>query len=243
MQRKSFPITLFFHGSLNDFLPSRKRHQWLTHWSVLPSSLKDTIESIGVPHVEIEKVLVNQQEKSLSYQPEASDAVEVFPFQHALPPNAPKSFVLDVHLGALARLLRMMGIDAVYQNNHHDKDIVSTAARENRAVLTRDIGLLKHKILNWGYWLRSQHPEEQAAEVIRRFSLRSSLRPFSRCISCNGMLKEVEKARVLHLLPPQTKECFDVFYQCNGCGKVYWEGSHYEHMQHKLEKLLSLADQ
>lgn len=241
--QQSFPIEIFFHGSLNDFLPLKKQSQWITHSCTPTSSAKDTIEAIGVPHVEVHKILVNEQEQPFAHQLHLADKIEVFPFENSFPPAAPKAFVLDVHLGALARLLRMLGVDASYQNNWHDNEIVTLATNENRALLTRDIGLLKHKVLQWGYWLRSQQPEEQAAEIIRMFSLCEAFRPFSRCIACNGNLLPVEKSRVLHSLQPQTAACFDDFYQCKVCRKAYWKGLHYEHMLQTVERITSLACQ
>ena len=151
--------------------------------------------------------------------------------------------MLDVHLGGLARLLRLLGIDALYKNNLHDREIVALAVEEGRAVLTRDIGLLKQKVLQYGYWLRSQHSEEQVTEVLNRFSLCQGIRPFSRCITCNGLLAEVPKAHILHHLPDDTKRIFQEFYQCTQCGKVYWKGSHYHNMQKVVERIRSLACQ
>lgn len=238
-----FPIEVFFYGRLNDFLPLKEQHQWMTHLYTPRSSAKDTVKAIGVPHVEVAKISVNGQEQAFAYQFQPGDKIEVFPFENCFPSQAPTAFILDVHLGALSRLLRMMGIDALYENNWDDREIVAFAVSENRAVLTRDIGLLKHKILKWGYWLRSQNPEEQAAEVIKVFSLCECFQPFSRCIACNGCLQSVEKKDIVHLLPPQTKELFDSFYQCNTCGKIYWKGSHYEHMLQTVERIKLFACQ
>ena len=205
------------------------------------SSVKDAIEAAGVPHVEIAKITVNDCEKEFSYQLQPEDRIEVFPFEKNFPPEAPTSFVLDVHLGKLARLLRMMGIDTVYENDRHDREIVALAVTENRAVLTRDIGLLKHKVLRYGYWLRSQQSEEQLLEVIRLFSLCDKLRPFTRCIACNGLLAEVPKAAIEDRLPEQTRRCFDVFFQCTRCRKLYWKGSHFENMEERISRIKSLA--
>ena len=243
MQDNPFHTRFLFHGSLNDFLPHKKRNQTLDSACKFSSSVKDAIEAIGVPHVEVGKILVNGKAKDFAYLLQPDDSIDVFPYQDHFPPEAPTAFVLDVHLGGLARLLRLLGIDALYKNNLHDREIVTLAVDEKRAVLTRDIGLLKHKVLQYGYWLRSQHSEEQLTEVIKRFSLCGSLRPFSRCIACNGLLAEVSKASVLHLLPEQTKDIFHDFFQCPQCGKVYWKGSHYHNMQKVVERIRSVACQ
>jgi len=237
----SFTATFRFHGSLQDFLPAKIRQQVKLYAFTTPSSIKDAVEAIGVPHVEVRKVVVNNEEKGFTYLLQPSDNIEVFPSDQGLPVTVAAAFVLDVHLGKLARLLRMLGIDAVYENHYRESEIVAISASENRAVLTRDAGLLKHKVLTQGYWLRSQWPEEQLLEVIRYFSLCTAFVPFSRCIRCNGMLLKVAKDKIIALLPPQTQACFDEFYQCESCKKVCWKGSHFENMLSVMEKIKSVA--
>jgi uncharacterized protein len=243
MQMTSFSTSFHFHGSLNDFLRRWQKNQTLAYSCKFSTSAKDAMEAIGVPHVEARTIKVNGNEQNVSYRLQPGDQVEVFPYDGHFPAGTPRTFVLDVHLGGLARLLRMLGIDAVYQNDLHDREIVALAVAENRAVLTRDVGLLKYKVLQHGYWLRSQQSPEQLLEVIRRFSLCTSLLPFSRCIACNGLLATVAKEDVLPLLPDQTKEHFTEFYQCTNCGKVYWKGSHYQYMLQVVDRLRSLACQ
>ena len=236
-----FSCTFYFQGSLNDFLPKGKKDQPIIYSAKTLATAKDAIEAIGVPHVEVKKLVVNTIETSINHLLQANEYIRVFPFEEAFPPAAPKALVLDVHLGKLARRLRLLGIDALYQNDFSDAEIVAIAVAENRAVLTRDIGLLKHKRLSFGYWLRSQQPEEQLQEVIKRFSLSAHFLPFTRCIRCNGKLQPVEKSAILDRLPEQTKISFDYFFQCNHCGHVYWKGSHYERMQAWVEKIRSVA--
>lgn len=233
--------TFIFHESLNDFLQKRANHTWHSFSFHTPASVKDAIEALGVPHVEVKKIVVNESEESFSYRLQANDKVEVFPYKNHFSPNAPHAFVLDVHLGKLARLLRLLGIDAVYKNDLHDSEIVSIAVAENRAVLTRDVGLLKHKVLACGYWLRSQHAEEQLLEVIKMFSLCGYINPFSRCITCNGTLLVTPKKDIIHLLPEKTKNFFEEFYRCENCSNIYWKGSHYQNMQRRVERIKSLA--
>lgn len=237
----AFNASFLFHGSLQDFLHLKGKRPAEIYAFKSTTSIKDAIEAIGVPHVEVSKVLVNDKEKDLAYLLQPDDKIEVFPFKNYFSEQTVTSFVLDVHLGKLASLLRMLGIDAVYENNFTDKEIVAISAKEKRPVLTRDIGLLKHKVLQHGYWLRSQQPEEQAVEVINYFSLCTAIHPFSRCLHCNGELITVDKEEIIHLLPTQTKEVFTEFYQCTQCKKVYWKGSHFERMQSLVEKLKSIA--
>jgi hypothetical protein len=135
-----------FHGNLNDFLLKKQKEQWIPLNLKRTTSLKDAIEAIGVPHVEVGSIAIGGVTKPLTALVHPADQVQVYPHLHPFPADAPVSFVLDVHLGKLARLLRLMGVDALYENNLDDPQIVAIAARQNRAVLTRDIGLLKHKV-------------------------------------------------------------------------------------------------
>jgi uncharacterized protein len=223
-----------FHGSLNDFVRRMKRHTWLPYTFGGKPSVKDSIEAIGVPHLEIRKVQVNGEIVTISYGLQPGDEVQVYPYDgredELLSGIATCLFVLDVHLGTLARSLRMLGFDALYENTLTDKEIAGIAQAEQRIVLTRDVNLLKHKAIPFGYWLRSQHTEEQLQEVIRRFRMIDHIRPFTRCMVCNGEIAEVPKYVVVDQLPPKTKLYFDEFYQCSSCQRVYWKGSHYERM-------------
>ena len=236
-----------FHDSLNDFLHPRVRNAWFTYsFSGFPA-VKDAIEAIGVPHPEVDVILVNGAPVPFGQPLKTDDQVEVYPanplrswpeiysLQAGLPVS--DSFILDVHLGKLAKILRMLGLDTCYQNDYPDKVIAEIAQRENRRVLTRDIGLLKQKIIDRGYWLRSQHPETQLAEVITYFDLKQKLAPFTRCLACNVHLAAVTKESVEDLLPPKTRLYFNQFYQCPVCERVYWQGSHFEKMQEFVNRI------
>ena len=231
----------YFHGSLNDFLRRVKRDTRLAYTFSSHQTVKDMIEAIGVPHVEVWEVLVHEERVPLSHRLQPADRVEVYPYdgreEELLQGIADRKFVLDVHLGTLARSLRMLGFDTVYANTFTDKDIAGIAEAEQRIVLTRDVNLLKQKAIPAGYWLRSQHTEEQLTEVIRRFRLLDLIRPFSRCMVCNGMIAAVPKETVLDQLPPKTKLYFEKFYRCASCQRVYWKGTHYERMQELVYRL------
>ena len=241
-------IALFtFYGKLNDFLSKKDRYSRITYSFKATPALKDAIEAIGVPHVEVEWLLVNGVPARLSAPLQPGDEVEVYPLDtppahlHPLPLRdynlAPRSFVLDTHLGALARRLRLLGVDTYHHPTFDDRTIAHIAHTQSRIVLTRDISLLKQKIIEWGYWLRSQQPEEQLMEVIRRYALASSFRPFTRCLSCNGTIHPVEKETVVEHLPQDTRDYFHEFYQCSACSKVYWKGSHFDRMVQFIEDL------
>lgn len=233
--------TFRFSGSLNDFLRAKERHTVITYRAIRLSSVKDAIEAIGIPHVEVFKILVNGGEKKHHYLLQNGDVAEVFPLDEIHSGAAPPTFILDVHLGRLCRLLRKLGFDCFYQNKLEDKEIVALAVKENRIVLTRDVGLLKHRILQHGYWLRSQLPVEQLMEVLKRFQLCLYIKSFSRCIACNGIIQPVNKNNVLQLLPEKTIRYYDDFYRCTICEKTYWKGSHYNNMLQWIEEIRSVA--
>lgn len=222
-----------FHGSLNDFLKHKSRNAWISHTAHAPASIKDTIEAIGIPHTEVREMVVNGHPVAFTYLLSEDDTAEVFPFIQL--GASPQKFILDVHLGKLAKLLRLLGFDVYYQNRFSDKDIIALIKNEERILLTRDIGLLKHKAVQWGYWLRSTLPMEQAKEVVQRFDLGDLMKPFTRCLLCNGVLEKVDKETIIGQLPPNTIAYFHEFYQCPHCKKVYWKGSHYDRMKQQVE--------
>lgn len=139
-------------------------------------------------------------------------------------------FILDVHLGKLAKYLRLCGFDSLFNTGLNDIQIIELSLKELRIILTRDKGLLKNKRVTHGFWIRSSDPAEQTRDVIRKFDLKNSVNPFTRCLECNGMLTDASKEEILDKLPPKTREFYDKFKKCQGCGKIYWEGSHYERM-------------
>lgn len=108
---------------------------------------------------------------------------------------------------------RLLGFDTLYQTNLEDDRIVSIASKEKRIVLTRDIQLLKNSQVTHGYWIRSQKPVEQLKEVIQRLDLSKKIRPFHRCMECNGIIKNVDKAEVLEYLQPKTRAIYESFYR------------------------------
>lgn len=149
----------------------------------------------------------------------------------------PIRFILDVHLGKLARWLRLLGFDTLYRNDLDDPEIVEIAAMEGRTILTRDGGIMKRRAATRGYLVQSTVPQEQLREVLDYYQLQEQIQPFHRCLVCNGLLVHVEKSKILELLEPKTIRYYDTFFQCAECGKIYWRGTHYERMQGFLAAL------
>jgi hypothetical protein len=221
-----------FHGSLNDFLSSSKKNILFSYQLNEASTIKDAIEALGAPHPEVFKIVVNDMAVDFRYRLKSGDSVEVHPYDEPVDyPGIDMHFVLDVHLGKLARDLRILGIDTLYQNDYTEKQIVQIATNEGRIILTRDKSLLKHASIRYGYCLRSDVPNEQLLELIRRFALKDWFKPFTRCLACNGIIRSVNKEVVAEQVPEKSRQYYHEFCQCEDCKRVYWKGSHYERMK------------
>ncbi|MFC1607156.1 Mut7-C RNAse domain-containing protein [Candidatus Latescibacterota bacterium] len=241
-----------FYEELNDFLPKHRRKVQFTYEFNGTPSIKDAIEAIGVPHSEVDMILINSETVTFSSHLNGGDMVSVYPMFESLDvttatalrgrPLRRPSFILDVHLGKLASYLRMIGIDTLYKNDYDDEEIIRISVEQHRTILTRDVGLLKHGAVSHGYWIRSSSPGGQLQEVIRRFDLILGLKPFSRCLVCNGIVEETQKADINEELDPMTLRIYDQFYRCSDCGKVYWKGSHYDKMLKFIENLMNNPD-
>ena len=229
-------ITIRFSPELSFFLTRKERGQLLTFPTRDAPAVKHPIESLGIPHTEVGLILVNGRPAPLDARVQAGDGVEVYGHGDAPdvaqtmslrpPPALPHSFVLDTHLGRLARYLRLLGFDALYSNDYADAELAAISAGQERILLTRDRGLLKHKIVDHGYCLRTTESRQQIVDVVRRFELAMHVAPYTRCLACNGALESVSKAAVLHLLEPKTKLYYHQFKRCPQCGRVFWKGSH-----------------
>lgn len=149
----------------------------------------------------------------------------------------PIKFILDVHLGRLARWLRMLGFDTLYRNDYDDPEIVAIAVQEGRTILTRDLGIMKRRAVTHGYHVQSTKPREQLYEVLTRYQLHDQINPFHRCIVCNGLLCSVTKEAVLAALEPKTICYYEEFFQCANCRKIYWRGSHFDRMTSFINEL------
>ena len=225
-------VRIEFHGKLKEFPGVRGDKSEFYYRFFGKHAVKDAIEALGVPHAEVGKILTNGEEAGFDYKIKHQDYVQVYPVNFKYSNiSIPETFILDVHLGTLCKYLRMMGFDTVYDNHFDDPEIIEIAKNENRIILTRDIGILKNKQVKFGYWLRSQNSELQLEEVLNHFNLKDKIRPFTRCIACNGTIKKVDKNEIIHRLKPLTKKYFTLFFQCCNCGKIFWEGSHFENMK------------
>jgi uncharacterized protein len=240
-------VTFRFYEELNDFLPEDKRKVRFTHEFTDRASVKDMIESLGVPHAEIDMILVNGNSVDFSYLVEDRNDISVYPVFESLditdvqhlrskPLREPK-FIADVHLGSLAKYMRMLGFDVSYKNDFNDEKIIEISLNENRTILTKDRGLLKNNRVTHGYWIRGEGTEQQVKEVITRFDLKNDIHEFLRCLECNNILEPVKKGDVEERLPPKVKEWHKEFWYCSNCDRIYWRGTHFEKMTKFIEHL------
>lgn len=238
-------MRLDFHGDLDFFLRSRMHGRPVERTLTEKTSIKDVIESGGVPHPEVDLIVVDGEPVDFNFGISRDAEIEVYPpgilyslfKEKRLQLARATRFVCDGHLGRLTRDLRLLGFDVAYDQNANDQQLLRIMQAEDRALLTRDRRLLMHAIVRSGYCPRSQNPNEQTIEVIRRFDLLASIGPFTRCIRCNGSLQNVPKTDVVEKLEPLTKIYYQQFRRCTRCGQIYWSGSHFTKLQKRLEQI------
>ena len=256
-------ITIRFYQELNEFLTQNKHNKDFKVDLKKARSVKDLIESIGIPHTEIDIIIVktvNGITKSVdfNYQVQANDHINVYPVSKSLhdgieieysaiqycqpSPVVEDRFILDVHLGRLAAYLRMLGFDTLYENDYDDSTLADISTDQKRILLTCDRLLLMRKQITHGYFVHNRQPQQQLLEIISRFNLTTKIKPFTRCMHCNGKKQAVDKLKIEAQLLPKTKKYYDDFFQCDSCKKVYWKGSHYLKMQVMINSIKAIKE-
>lgn len=240
-------IELVFAGQLNRLLGRARRDRPFTLRLRQQGSVKDLIESLGVPHSEVDLILVEEKSVDFSYLVDHDCRIRVYPpgtartprvrgtVRHLIPaaPQPPR-FLLDDHLARLAAYLRLCGFDTLYDRQLDDSALAAVSEKEHRILLSRDKGLLMRRQVRHGAYIYSTQPRRQLAETLERFDLHDQIKPFTRCMVCNGPVSAVTRTDVVAQLPPDTLRYYDDFRRCGSCQRIYWKGSHY----HKLKKLL-----
>lgn len=239
--------TFRFYEELNDFLPPERRSGEFSSRFAERATVKQAIEALGVPHTEVELILLNGESVGFGHLLGDGDRVAVYPKFETfdltpllrLRAHTLRSvrFVADAHLGGLARLLRLGGLDTLFRNDYADAEIAAVSAGEGRTLLTRDRDLLKRREITHGCFVRALKPVAQFREIIDRLDLYSSLRPFSRCMICNGALRPIDKAKIADRLPDSVAQSQHNFTTCDACGRVYWPGSHWRRMCTLLDEM------
>jgi len=244
----SIPVTIQFHGWLVQLVRRCKRHSE----SIIPAlaqgtSVKNLIESFGVPHTEVAAIEVNRQLVTFDHIIVEESTVEIFPLCPPVDVHTPTllrpvalpaiRFLVDVNVGKLARKLRMTGFDTLFNMDWCDTDLAKVSEQEQCILVTRDIMLLKRKNVIFGHFVRETMPVKQLSELIHFYGLSDKINPFSRCIRCNGLLKSIDKEEIQDLLEPLTRKYYETFHRCNSCSHLYWAGSHRNAMQKNLAEM------
>jgi uncharacterized protein len=237
-----------FYQELNDFLPTERRKRSFAYRCARAATVKHAIEALGVPHTEVELILVNGEPVGFDRIVRSGDRIAVYPQFETFDvtpllrlrpePLRQVRFLADVHLGKLVRYLRLLGFDTVWDPSLDDGAMARRAVDERRILLTRDRGLLQRRIVTHGCLVRATHPRAQFTEILDRLQLRTRARPFTRCTCCNHEVVEVEKGEVIDRLEPDTVRYYDRFFRCPECDRIYWEGSHHTRMVRFVEGVL-----
>ncbi|MGE4441553.1 MAG: Mut7-C RNAse domain-containing protein [Desulfomicrobium sp.] len=248
---KERPATLFFHGTLADLLrrddPGTDARGVVIYPVTRRASIKDVIEALGPPHTEVGSIEADGREVGFGHQLEPGEEVNVRPLAPPFdvlrpsplrPEPLPRiAFAVDANVGRLAALLRTLGFDTFYDPTLDDAPLAELAAREGRIVLSKDRSLLKRSLVVFGCLIRADDPRHQLREVLRLFGLRPPYHLFSRCLLCNALLEPVPKAEIMHRLLPLTRRHYSDFHRCPRCDKLYWPGSHHEHVLERMEEI------
>lgn len=242
-------VTIRFYGELRELLPPAGRDGTVRREFRGRVPAKDLVESLGVPHPEVALLLVGGASVPLDHRLEGGETVSVFPVFRRLDvsgvsrvpvaarPPSPGRFAVDRHLGKLARGLRLLGFDTLWQKDRAENELAEEAARQGRILLTRDRELLKRSRVRYGYLVRASHPDRQLDEVAERFLLLGKARPFRRCLCCNGRLVPVPAEQVAACIPPGVRQTCDDFTRCRECKRIFWKGTHYREMVRRYRHL------
>ena len=249
--RRQREARMRFYAELNDFLPEhRRQREFIYSFSGTPS-VKDTIEAVGIPHTEIDVILVDGKSVDFAHLLQGGERVAVYPVFERCDvstvtrlrpaPLRETRFIADVHLGTLARNLRLLGFDTAWERDLDDDTIIDRASRERRIILTRDKGILKNGNVTRGHWLRSTDPDEQLEEIVRGLDLAGSIEPYVRCMECNGELEDIARSEAARSVPLQVFLVYPEFKRCRRCGRVYWRGTHLRRLDEVVERARSMA--
>ncbi|MBA2269444.1 MAG: hypothetical protein H0W20_02455 [Chthoniobacterales bacterium] len=245
----TYSVLIQFHGDLPFFFPRSAREQPLRRTLSEKTSIKDVVEACGVPHTEVDLLLCDGEPVGFAHQLKQDATIQAYPVGCApdlyaserLQLRRVTGFVADGHLGKLVRDLRLLGLDVAYASTVADEELIAVSLAQKRALITLDRRLLMHSAVQHGYSPRSQVSEEQTVEVLRRFDVRDLLNRYSRCLRCNAPLATVQKSAVMDQLEPLTRIYYHEFRKCDGCGAVYWPGSHFAKLQARIDRIKAAA--
>ena len=241
--------TFRFYEELNSFLPKHRRK---TDFEVMfkgKRSIKDMIEALGVPHTEVDLILVNGNSVDFTYILQDKNRVSVYPVFESLNiadvthlrkiPLRRNKFIADINLGDIVKYMRALGFDIYYDALFSSREIIDISKTENRIILTKSRKLLTFKEVSHGIFIRPGTTIEQIRRIIDYLDIKDDIKPFSRCLQCNTLLDVVPKDKILDRIPPMTKEFCDKYVQCRSCDKIYWEGTHFINMKKVIKQILA----
>jgi len=242
-------VTFRFYEELNDFLPKYRRKADFEAMFKGKRSIKDMIESFGVPHTEVDLILVDGKSVDFNYILQDKDRVSVYPVFEFLNitkvthlrkiPLRRNKFIADINLGNIVKYMRALGFDLFYDSLLSTREIIEISKRENRIILTKDSKLLKFKDVSHGIYIHTGTTIEQIRRILNYLDIKDDIKPFSRCLQCNTLLDVVPKDKILDRIPPMTKEFCDKYVQCRSCDKIYWEGTHFINMKKVIKQILA----
>jgi uncharacterized protein with PIN domain len=238
-----------FYEELNDFLAPTRQRRAFDHDCAPHATVKNAIEGLGVPHTEVELIIVNGESVDFSYRVADGDRISVYPQFEALDvtpllrvreqPLRKTHFIADAHLGALAKYLRALGFDTLYRNDYCGSEVAAIAAADHRTVLSRNRALLMQKNVTHGCFVRAKRPLDQLEEVLARLDLFGAVAPFTRCLVCNTPLRLLPYAEAVGRVPEQAARFYAEFSTCEVCDRVYWAGSHTRRLGAVLARALA----
>ncbi len=248
----TFPTAhLTFHHDLQKLLRKKMAGKTVSYTLNRRASIKDIIESLNIPHTEVGLILLGSKEIGFGYIPTGGEEIDIQPFCEKVsvfrptllrPKPEAYIFMVDINAQKLARNLRILGLDTTLVPDLRLVQIGSAAAEQQRILISRNRELLKCKTVIHGYLLQSEHHVQQLQEVVKRYKLQAHIKPFSRCVNCNTVLRSVSKQTISHRLEPLTRKYYNTFKQCTDCKKIYWQGSHHNHMHQLIEETISDSD-
>lgn len=242
-------VTVRCFAELNDFLPPGKKQKSFVLSLKEPVTLGEVSEILGIPLSEVDLATVNGQPAGRSFRPLDNDFIALYPTFETFDISSLQTvqkhplrftrFILDAHLGKLARYLRMLGFDTLYRNDYSDEEIIETARDQKRIILTRDKLLLRSPRVDHGYYVRAVEKHAQLTEVVKKFDLYSQFRSFSRCMTCNTPLLPKRRETIRDRIDPAIYHCFHEFHYCPACDKFFWRGSHFERMERLILDIIN----
>jgi uncharacterized protein with PIN domain len=241
-------VSIRCYAELNNCLD--RARQYMNFPLSIPdgASTSDLITAIGLRPDQIDLILVNGQSAGMNYRLSDKDRIAFYPvFErldisslekiHEIPLRRPR-FILDVHLGKLARLLRLLGFDALYRNDYTRDELIQKSIDEHRILLSKDEQLLKDELITHANLIRSPDPHRQINDLLQTLDLFSLAAPFTRCTLCNSMLHRIEKESVLFRIPTMTSKICDEYLLCPSCDHIYWKGTHYKRLESLVREIL-----